>query len=112
MDKTPTPPETLVDAIRYFSDPDVCLSFMVQLRWPNGVSCPTCGSTRAVLAMASGHWEGAFRLNPLVRAGLLAGGLYFSLRLSVGLAPRLEATGSERQILLAAGLLALALNWA
>jgi transposase-like protein len=45
MDKTPTPPATLVDAIRYFSDPDVCLSFMVQLRWPNGVSCPTCGST-------------------------------------------------------------------
>ena len=45
MDKTATAPETLVEAIRYFSDPDVCLSFMVGIRWPNGVvRCPTCGS--------------------------------------------------------------------
>ena len=36
-------PQTLVDAIRYFSDPDVCFAFMVELRWPNGVTCPTCG---------------------------------------------------------------------
>jgi transposase-like protein len=45
MDKTASAPETLVEAIRYFSDPDVCLSFMVGIRWPNGVvRCPTCGS--------------------------------------------------------------------
>lgn len=46
MDKnTAAAPETLIEAIRYFSDPDVCLSFMVQLRWPDGdVRCPTCGS--------------------------------------------------------------------
>jgi transposase-like protein len=37
-------PRTLVDAIRYFSDPQVCFDFMVQLRWPDGVACPTCGS--------------------------------------------------------------------
>ena len=37
-------PQTLVDAIRYFSDPDVCFAFMVELRWPEGVTCPTCGS--------------------------------------------------------------------
>ena len=36
-------PQTLVDAIRYFSDPDVCFAFMVELRWPAGVTCPTCG---------------------------------------------------------------------
>jgi transposase-like protein len=42
--KTINPPETLVDAIRYFSDPDKCLAFMVELRWPDGVTCPTCGS--------------------------------------------------------------------
>ena len=35
-------PQTLLEAIRYFSDPDVCLDFMVGLRWPDGVSCPTC----------------------------------------------------------------------
>ena len=37
-------PKTLVEAIRYFSDPKVCFDFMVALRWPNGVECPTCGS--------------------------------------------------------------------
>ena len=35
-------PTTLIEAIRYFSDPDICLDFMVRLRWPNGVTCPTC----------------------------------------------------------------------
>jgi len=35
-------PQTLVDAIRYFSDPDVCLCFVVELRWPDGVTCPRC----------------------------------------------------------------------
>src|SRR5712692_4791547 len=42
-----TGPETLLEAIRYFADPDTCLSYMVGLRWPDGVMCPTCGS-RAV----------------------------------------------------------------
>ena len=45
-------PETLIEAIRYFSDPDVCLDFMVGLRWPNGVICPTCNS-KDVRFMAS-----------------------------------------------------------
>jgi transposase-like protein len=37
-------PQTLVEAIRYFSDPDVCLNFVVKLRWSDGVVCPHCGS--------------------------------------------------------------------
>lgn len=36
-------PETLLEAIRYFSDPDVCLEFVAALRWPTGVCCPRCG---------------------------------------------------------------------
>ncbi len=35
-------PQTLQDAIRYFSDPDVCLKFVAELRWPNGPYCPRC----------------------------------------------------------------------
>jgi transposase-like protein len=35
-------PQTLVDAICYFSDLDRCVEFMVQLRWPDGVACPYC----------------------------------------------------------------------
>lgn len=38
-------PKTLIEAIRYFTDPDACLALMVGLRWPDGVvRCPTCGS--------------------------------------------------------------------
>lgn len=51
MDKTAAAPETLVEAVRYFSDPDVCLTFLVGLRWRDGVTCPTCGS-RAVTFLA------------------------------------------------------------
>jgi transposase-like protein len=38
-------PETLQTAITYFSDPDRCFQYALDLRWPNGVvSCPRCGS--------------------------------------------------------------------
>ena len=36
-------PQTLIEAIRYFADPNVALRTMVELRWPDGVICPTCG---------------------------------------------------------------------
>jgi transposase-like protein len=35
-------PKTLVEAIRYFSDPDVCVDFVAKLRWPDGPVCPRC----------------------------------------------------------------------
>ena len=44
MDKSKTP-KTLVEAVRYYADPDRCLSVMVETRWPKGVECPTCGRT-------------------------------------------------------------------
>ncbi len=37
-------PTTLIEAIRYFKDADTCLAFVVSLRWPNGITCPRCGS--------------------------------------------------------------------
>ena len=36
-------PKTLQEAIIYFSDKDNCLAYLVARRWPNGVTCPTCG---------------------------------------------------------------------
>jgi transposase-like protein len=44
MDTETRLPETLTEAIRFFSDPDVCLAFVANLRWPGGVTCPRCGS--------------------------------------------------------------------
>src|ERR1019366_3286202 len=38
-------PVTLMEAVVYFTNPDNCLSYLVARRWPNGVACPTCGST-------------------------------------------------------------------
>jgi transposase-like protein len=41
------PPSTLQEAIVYFSDPDRCFQYALNLRWPNGVvSCPRCGSEK------------------------------------------------------------------
>ena len=36
-------PETLVEAVRYFSDADTCLSYLIPIPWPQGVTCPHCG---------------------------------------------------------------------
>jgi transposase-like protein len=35
-------PKTLQAAIVYFSDPDNCVRYLVECRWPDGVVCPTC----------------------------------------------------------------------
>jgi transposase-like protein len=38
-------PKTLVEANKYFDDPDVCVQFVADIRWPDGPVCPTCGGT-------------------------------------------------------------------
>jgi len=40
-----------------------------------GVPCPTCGTTRAVLALSHGHVGEAFLHNPMVTVGLFFTGL-------------------------------------
>ena len=46
MDKDIFIPETLVEAIQYFGDPDNCHEFMVSLRWPAKITCPHCDSEK------------------------------------------------------------------
>jgi len=36
-------PETLIEAIRYFTDIDVCTEFVAAMRWPEGPVCERCG---------------------------------------------------------------------
>lgn len=36
-------PETMLEAVRQFADPQVAHDFWVARRWPNGVACPRCG---------------------------------------------------------------------
>ncbi len=38
-------PQSLIEAIRHFSDLDLCNAFVARLRWPNGPVCPRCGCT-------------------------------------------------------------------
>lgn len=50
-------PETLIQAIRYFSDADICRDYVAAIRWPNGVACPTCGSTEVGFIASRGMWQ-------------------------------------------------------
>lgn len=40
-------PKTLIEAVRYFADIQVCHDYMRRIKWPGGViTCPDCGSDR------------------------------------------------------------------
>lgn len=54
--KTPLP-RTLTDAIRYFADADNCRDYLVVRRWPNGVTCPACGSESVYFDRSRNGWE-------------------------------------------------------
>lgn len=51
-------PNTLLEAVKYFADPDVAHQFVTLLRWPNGaVCCPRCDSTRHSYLAARRVWK-------------------------------------------------------
>jgi|SRR5208283_1426321 len=47
MNKILDTPKTLQEAVAYFSNPEQCFAYAMQLRWPDGkVGCPRCGSNQ------------------------------------------------------------------
>jgi transposase-like protein len=50
-------PKTLVEAIRYFSDADTCLTFLSPIVWPKGVTCPHCGARDAHFIATRRIWR-------------------------------------------------------
>jgi transposase-like protein len=50
-------PQTLIEAVRYFADPDTTLKTIIELRWPDGVFCPQCGSTEVRFISTRRIWE-------------------------------------------------------
>jgi transposase-like protein len=50
-------PKTLTEAILHFADADVTLKTMVELRWPNGVCCPTCSRDDVKFIPTRRLWE-------------------------------------------------------
>lgn len=52
-----TLPTTLQEAIIYFSDLDIAIDFVRDIRWPNGVECPTCGSKEVSYLSTRRVWK-------------------------------------------------------
>ncbi|MCY2953306.1 MAG: IS1595 family transposase [Planctomycetota bacterium] len=50
-------PETLIEAVRQFSDLDYATPFFAQVRWPKGVCCPHCGSVKVDYIANRRLWE-------------------------------------------------------
>ena len=50
-------PKTLAEAIRFFSNYENCKDYMVARRWPNGVTCPVCGSASVYYVAGRKGWE-------------------------------------------------------
>src|SRR5271163_2522962 len=52
-----TQPKTLQEAIKFFGNSANALAYMVKLRWPLGVECPTCGRKDAHFLEKQGKWQ-------------------------------------------------------
>jgi transposase-like protein len=50
-------PKTLLDAVKFFANPVNCREYMVSRRWPNGVTCPQCGSDKVYFDSSRNGWE-------------------------------------------------------
>jgi transposase-like protein len=50
-------PKTLRDAIRHFSDEQVCIDTVAALRWPDGPVCPKCGHTEHYYLETQRRWK-------------------------------------------------------
>jgi transposase-like protein len=51
-------PETFLEAVAYYADPDRALEFVKKLRWPDGiVKCPTCGREDVNFLVNQRKWQ-------------------------------------------------------
>jgi len=50
-------PKTLQEAIKHFADPKNCREYLVARRWPNGVTCPRCGSDKVAFLEKYNRWQ-------------------------------------------------------
>lgn len=50
-------PETLLEAIQYYDDADVCRNQLAVMRWAVGVVCPRCSCDRATFVQSVQRWN-------------------------------------------------------
>jgi transposase-like protein len=55
--ESPYQPESLQEAIIYFASPDNCREYLVAHRWPDGVTCPRCGSKNVLFQAKYNRWQ-------------------------------------------------------
>ena len=53
-----TGPQTLIEAVQYFTSQDNCIKFLAEKRWPDGVAvCPICGRRGAGYLAQQRRWQ-------------------------------------------------------
>jgi transposase-like protein len=50
-------PKTLLEAITYFSDEQVCIDAVAEMRWPDGVKCPECWAKEPYYIKTQKRWK-------------------------------------------------------
>jgi transposase-like protein len=50
-------PKTLQQAVRYFSDEQVCIDTIAKMRWPKGPICPTCEGAEHYYLKTQKRWK-------------------------------------------------------
>ena len=50
-------PQSLQEAILYFSDLNNCIDYLAVRRWPKGVICPSCGSKKVKFNPGRRVWQ-------------------------------------------------------
>lgn len=50
-------PNTLQEAIQYFSDEETCVQFVAGMRWSNGVICPQCATVKVSYVKNRRVWQ-------------------------------------------------------
>jgi transposase-like protein len=57
MQDDATFPKSLLEASRYFDNPDVCVEFVASMRWPDGPVCPNCGGNEHSFLTTRRLWK-------------------------------------------------------
>jgi transposase-like protein len=50
-------PQTLLEAVRHFSDPEAAWHFVKEMRWPGGAICPFCGHDKSSFCEPRKRWQ-------------------------------------------------------
>jgi transposase-like protein len=50
-------PNTLQEAVLYFASTDNCREYLMAHRWPDGVTCPRCGSDSVIFQPKYNRWQ-------------------------------------------------------